>query len=101
MLLVDATQGVQAQTVANSLLAINGGLEIIPVLNKIHLRDGPPPDECVEEIENVLGLDGTDALRISGKTARTSRLSSRGSSRKQLFLRPRATPTRRRRSGPS
>ncbi|MEZ0227337.1 MAG: translation elongation factor 4 [Planctomycetota bacterium] len=67
VLLVDATQGVQAQTVANSLLAINGGLEIIPVLNKIDLATAHP-DECVEEIENVLGLDGTDALRISGKT---------------------------------
>src|SRR3954470_23824533 len=67
VLLVDATQGVQAQTVANSLLAINGGLEIIPVLNKIDLATAHP-DECVEEIENILGLDGTDALRISGKT---------------------------------
>src|ERR1700677_635058 len=56
VLLVDATQGVQAQTVANSLLAINGGLEIIPVLNKIDLATAHP-DECVEEIENVLGLD--------------------------------------------
>src|ERR1700741_1912614 len=48
VLLVDATQGVQAQTVANSLLAINGGLEIIPVLNKIDLATAHP-DECVEE----------------------------------------------------
>src|SRR5437660_1115886 len=59
VLLVDATQGVQAQTVANSLLAMNGGLEIIPVLNKIDLATAHP-DECVEEIENVLGLDRTD-----------------------------------------
>src|SRR5437764_8376702 len=67
VLLVDASQGVQAQTVANCFLAINGGLELIPVLNKIDLPTAHP-DECVEEIENVLGLDGTDALRISGKT---------------------------------
>jgi GTP-binding protein LepA len=67
VLLVDASQGVQAQTVANCLLAINGGLELIPVLNKIDLATAHP-DECVEEIENVLGLEATDALRISGKT---------------------------------
>jgi GTP-binding protein LepA len=67
VLLVDASQGVQAQTVANCLLAINGGLELIPVLNKIDLATAHP-DECVEEIENVLGLDATDALRVSGKT---------------------------------
>src|SRR5438874_9639321 len=56
VLLVDSSQGVQAQTVANCLLAINGGLELIPVLNKIDLPSAHP-DECAEEIENVLGLD--------------------------------------------
>ncbi|MBI3722899.1 elongation factor 4 [bacterium] len=67
VLLVDASQGVQAQTVANCFLAINGGLELLPVINKVDLQTAHP-DEVVEEIENVLGVDASDALRISGKT---------------------------------
>ncbi len=66
LLLVDAFQGVQAQTVANAYAAINGNLEVIPVLNKIDLpiiRE----DEVLEEIETVVGLDTTDCLRVSGK----------------------------------
>ena len=66
LLLVDAFQGVQAQTVANAYAAINANLTIIPVLNKIDLPV-VRVDEVLEEIETVLGLDPTEALRVSGK----------------------------------
>ncbi len=67
ILLVDATQGVQAQTVANTHLADNAGLTLIPVINKI---DMPNADPAVvkEEIEQALGLDATDALEVSART---------------------------------
>jgi len=67
ILLVDATQGVQAQTVANCFLAIEAGLEVIPVLNKIDLPHARPEDAAME-IENSLGLDATDAPSVSGKS---------------------------------
>ncbi len=67
ILLVDSTQGVEAQTVANCYLAVEGDLEIIPVLNKVDLPTSMP-DEIAEEIENSLGLDATDAPHVSGKT---------------------------------
>ena len=66
LLLVDAFQGVQAQTVANAYAAINGNLEVIPVLNKIDLPI-IRADEVLEEIETVVGLDTTDCIRVSGK----------------------------------
>lgn len=66
LLLVDAFQGVQAQTVANAYAAIEANLEIIPVVNKIDLPV-TRIDEVLEEVENVLGLDATDALRVSAK----------------------------------
>src|SRR6476469_1397837 len=56
ILLVDATQGVQAQTVANAYLAINGNLSIVPVLNKIDLP-AADPDEIKKQIEDTIGLD--------------------------------------------
>ncbi|HZU41411.1 MAG TPA: translation elongation factor 4 [Terriglobales bacterium] len=67
LLVVDASQGVEAQTLANSYLAINHGLEIIPVINKIDL---PSADvaRAKEQIENAVGLDASDALLISAKT---------------------------------
>jgi GTP-binding protein LepA len=67
LLVVDASQGVEAQTLANSYLAINHGLEIIPVINKIDL---PSADvaRTKEMIESAVGLDATDALLISAKT---------------------------------
>jgi GTP-binding protein LepA len=67
ILLVDATQGVQAQTLANAYLAIDNDLEILPVLNKIDL---PSSDVCGarEQISDVIGLDANDALCVSGKT---------------------------------
>ena len=67
LLLVDAFQGVQAQTVANAFAAIEADLTIIPVINKIDLPI-IRVDEVLEEIESVIGLDATDALRVSGKS---------------------------------
>lgn len=66
LLLVDAFQGVQAQTVANAYAAINSNLEIITVVNKIDLPV-TRVDEVLEEVETVLGLDASDALRVSAK----------------------------------
>ncbi|MFP4296835.1 MAG: translation elongation factor 4 [Spirulinaceae cyanobacterium] len=66
LLVVDASQGVEAQTLANVYLALENDLEIIPVLNKIDLP-GADPDRVIEEIEEVIGLDCTDAIRASAK----------------------------------
>jgi GTP-binding protein LepA len=67
ILVVDATQGVQAQTVANAYAAIEAGLEIIPVINKIDLPSARPV-EVAEEIEQVLGFRAEDAILVSAKT---------------------------------
>src|SRR5688572_8407509 len=67
ILVVDSTQGVQAQTVANAYAAIEVGLEIIPVINKIDLP-GARPIEVAEEIEQVLGFPAEDAILVSAKT---------------------------------
>ncbi|MDF1798901.1 MAG: translation elongation factor 4 [Planctomycetota bacterium] len=67
ILLVDASQGVEAQTVANAYLAIEANLEIVPVLNKVDLAHSRP-DEIAEEIENSIGVDAADAKRVSAKT---------------------------------
>jgi GTP-binding protein LepA len=67
ILLVDATQGVQAQTVANAYAAINADLTILPALNKIDMQ-AARPDEVKEEIEHTLGIDSADVLAVSGKT---------------------------------
>ncbi len=67
LLVVDATQGVQAQTVANAYLAIENDLEIIPVLNKVDLPSANV-DHTAEQIEEVIGLDCSGALFASGKT---------------------------------
>ena len=67
LLLVDAAQGVEAQTVANAYLAVEADLEIIPVLNKLDLPHARP-DEIAEEIEHSIGIDATDAMRVSAKT---------------------------------
>lgn len=66
ILIVDATQGVQAQTLANAYLAIDNGLEIMPVINKVDLASAMP-DEAAREIEDILGIEATDAPRISAK----------------------------------
>src|SRR6201987_2178893 len=67
LLIVDASQGVEAQTLANAYLAINHGLEIIPVINKIDLPSADIP-RAKEMIEGAVGLDASDALLISAKT---------------------------------
>ena len=67
MLLVDASQGIQAQTLANCYQAIENDLEIVPVLNKIDLPAADPV-RCALEIEQVLGLPAEDILHISAKT---------------------------------
>jgi GTP-binding protein LepA len=67
ILLVDATQGVQAQTVANAYLALGGDLAIVPVLNKIDMQ-AARPDEVREEIMSTLGIDPSEVLAISART---------------------------------
>ncbi len=67
ILLVDATQGVQAQTVANAYLAIAGDLTIVPALNKIDMQMARP-DEIKDEIEHTIGLAKEEVLAVSGKT---------------------------------
>jgi len=67
LLVVDASQGIEAQTLANAYLAVEANLEIIPVLNKIDLP-AADPDAVVREIEEVIGLSAADALRVSAKT---------------------------------
>src|SRR5205809_966029 len=67
LLVVDASQGVEAQTVANTYLAIENGLELIPVLNKLDLP-GAEPERVAEEVADLLGEPMDDILRISGKT---------------------------------
>src|SRR6478736_3572145 len=67
VLVVDATQGVEAQTLANVYLAINNNLEIIPIINKIDLPSAEP-DKAKEQIEQVVGLDASHAIPISAKT---------------------------------
>ncbi|MDZ4803047.1 MAG: translation elongation factor 4 [Bryobacteraceae bacterium] len=66
LLVVDASQGVEAQTLANTYLALNHNLEIIPVINKIDLPSAEP-DRIREQIEQVIGLDATDAVLCSAK----------------------------------
>jgi len=67
LLVVDATQGVEAQTLANTYLALDHDLEIIPVINKIDLP-AADPDKVKEQIENAIGLDAQDALLVSAKS---------------------------------
>ncbi len=66
ILIVDSTQGVEAQTLANCYLALDNNLEILPVINKIDLASARP-DEVAQEIEDVIGLDASEAPRISAK----------------------------------
>lgn len=67
ILVIDATQGIEAQTLANVYLAMDNNLEIIPVINKIDLPSADP-DMVKEEIENVIGIDASDAILCSAKT---------------------------------
>ena len=67
LLVVDASQGVEAQTVANCYTALDLGVEVVPVLNKIDLPSANP-ENAIEEIEEVIGIDAHDATRCSAKT---------------------------------
>ena len=67
LLVVDVSQGVEAQTVANCYTAIEQGVEVVPVLNKIDLPVADP-ERVIEEIEDIIGIDATDAVRVSAKT---------------------------------
>jgi GTP-binding protein LepA len=67
LLVVDASQGVEAQTVANCYTAIEQGVEVVPVLNKIDLPVAEP-ERVMAEIEDIIGIDATDAVRVSAKT---------------------------------
>ena len=67
LLVVDATQGVQAQTISNLYMAIDHNLEIIPVINKIDMPSAMP-DEVEDEIIDLIGCDRSDIIRASGKT---------------------------------
>jgi len=67
LLVVDAAQGVEAQSVANCYTAIEQGLEVVPVLNKIDLPSADP-DKVKQEIEEIIGIDATEALEVSAKT---------------------------------
>lgn len=67
LLVVDATQGVQAQTISNLYMAIDNGLEIIPVINKIDM-DSAHPDEVEDEIVDLLGCDPSEIIRVSART---------------------------------
>lgn len=69
LLLVDATQGIQAQTLANVYLAMEHNLEIIPIINKIDLVSADP-ERVKHEIENVIGIDASNAILISAKTGK-------------------------------
>jgi len=67
LLVVDAAQGVEAQSVANCYTAIEQGLEVLPVLNKLDLPQAEP-EKVAAEIEDIIGIDTTDAIRVSAKT---------------------------------
>ena len=67
LLVVDASQGVEAQSVANCYTAIEQGLEVLPVLNKIDLP-AADPERVIKEIEEIIGIEATDAPRVSAKT---------------------------------
>jgi GTP-binding protein LepA len=67
LLVVDAAQGVEAQSVANCYTAIEQGLEVVPVLNKIDLPSADP-ERVIKEIEEIIGIEAKDAVRVSAKT---------------------------------
>ena len=69
LLVVDAAQGVEAQSVANCITAIDQGLEVLPVLNKIDLP-AADPEKVIAEIEDIIGIDAQDALPVSAKTGK-------------------------------
>jgi translation elongation factor EF-4 len=78
LLVVDAGQGVEAQSVANCYTAIEQGLEVMPVLNKIDLPQADP-DRVKEEIEKIIGIDATDAVDVQRQDRPGRRRSARAS----------------------
>ena len=94
LLVVDAAQGVEAQTVANTYLAVEAGLELIPVINKVDLP-GAEPERVAQEIADLTGGDPDEALLISAKTG-VGRSRGAGGDRRAHPGRRRATPRRRR-----
>ena len=67
LLVVDASQGIEAQTLANTYLALDHDLEIVPVINKIDLPSADP-DKCADDIENIIGIEAQNAPRVSAKS---------------------------------
>lgn len=78
MLIVDASQGIEAQTLANTYLALDHDLEIVPVINKIDLP-AAEPERVAKEVEDVIGIPCMDSPRFRQKRARMSPLCSRKS----------------------
>ena len=72
LLVVDAAQGVEAQSVANCYTAVEQGLEVLPVLNKIDLPQ-VEPERVIEEIEDIIGIEAVEAPRVSAKTGLVSK----------------------------
>ena len=86
LLVVDAAQGVEAQSVANCYTALEQGLEVVPVLNKIDLPSADPA-KVINEIEEIIGIEAEDAVRVSAKTGENVDLAKdRGISKRVLFL---------------
>ena len=95
LLVVDASQGVEAQTVANTYLAVDSGLELIPCLNKIDLP-GAEPERVAGEVAELIGEPPESILRISGKTGEGVAGGARGADRARAAAGGR--PGRRRRA---
>ena len=93
ILVVDASQGIQAQTLSNLFLALDAGLEIIPVLNKIDLP-GAEPERRKQEVHDLIGADPDDILLVSAKEGTRHPGAARGD-RRSACRRRRAIPTRR------
>jgi GTP-binding protein LepA len=92
LLVVDASQGVEAQSVANCYTAIEQGLEVLPVINKIDLPR-PIPDKVIREIEEIIGIDGQRRVRGSAKTGMGVARAARGDG--AAIPPPKGDPTRR------
>ena len=91
LLVVDASQGVEAQTVANCYTATEQGVTVVPVLNKIDLPSAEP-DRVIEEIEDIIGIPAHDAIRAARRRARASTTCSKRSSpgfRRRRAIQPR------------
>jgi GTP-binding protein LepA len=80
LLVVDASQGVEAQTLANVYQALDNNNEIVPVLNKIDLP-AAEPERVAQQVEDMIGIDCTDALHVSAKSGSVFPICSRRSSR--------------------